>query len=85
MKTYTKTYFDYFGYTIADFIPCEMCGKKSVDIHHVWARSVKSELVNEISNLMALCRSCHQEYGDKKQHRQMLQDKHNEILKTKKL
>ena len=33
MKNYTKIYLDYFGYGIEDFIPCEVCGQKAVDIH----------------------------------------------------
>jgi 5-methylcytosine-specific restriction endonuclease McrA len=29
-----------------------------------------------IENLMALCRRCHLEYGDKSQHMEMLKSKH---------
>ena len=35
MKIHTKIYLKHFGYTIADFIPCEICSSKSVDIHHL--------------------------------------------------
>jgi len=31
---------------------------------------------DEIENLMALCRECHVEYGDKKQHLDFLMMKH---------
>jgi 5-methylcytosine-specific restriction endonuclease McrA len=35
---------------------------------------------DKIENLMALCRSCHLEYGDKKQHMDFLREKHLEKL-----
>jgi 5-methylcytosine-specific restriction endonuclease McrA len=80
MKPYTKTYLNYFGYDVSDFIPCEVCGSEAKDIHHVQARSIRKDLVNDISNLMALCRKCHTEKGDKKQFREYLQNRHNEVL-----
>jgi len=80
MKPYTKTYLSYFGYSTADFIPCEVCSAKSVDIHHIQARSIRKDLVNDITNLMAMCRSCHQKLGDKKQHKEFLQNIHNQKL-----
>jgi len=80
LKSYTKIYLSYFGYTIADFIPCEVCGKKAVDINHIEARSRRKDLLNEISNLMAMCRECHIEKGDKKQFKQELQEIHNKLL-----
>ena len=82
MKPYTKTYFAYFGYTTADFIPCECCNARSTDIHHVYARSIRKDLENDITNLMALCRTCHEKYGDKKQHREMLQETHDKKLEA---
>lgn len=83
MKPYTKTYFKFFCYTIADFIPCEICGAKAVDIHHIWARSIKRALFDVIGNLMALCRNCHEEYGDKVEKREFLQSKHDEVCKKR--
>jgi len=59
MKNYTKTYMDYFGYSTADFIPCEACGAKAVDIHHLTPRSRDKAAINKIDNLCALCRDCH--------------------------
>jgi len=76
MKNYTKTYYNFFKYDICDFIPCEICGKNSTDIHHILARSQHRELENDITNLMAVCRDCHIEYGDKKQHIEYLQKIH---------
>jgi hypothetical protein len=78
MKNHVKKYFEYFGYDTSDFIPCEVCGAKSVDIHHVEARGQGgSKLKDNIENLMALCRKCHIEYGDKKQWKEWLIKLHN--------
>jgi hypothetical protein len=69
MQKHTKIYFDYFGYDVTDFIPCEICETKAVDIHHIHARGMGgTKQADNIENLMALCRNCHIEYGDKKQH-----------------
>jgi len=76
MKNYTKTYYQFFKYDLCDFIPCEICGKNSTDIHHILARSQRKDLENDIINLMAVCRDCHIEYGDKKQHIEYLQNIH---------
>jgi hypothetical protein len=32
MKPYVKLYFDYFGYDISSFVPCEWCGKRVADV-----------------------------------------------------
>jgi len=77
MKKHTKIYLDYFGYDTSDFIPCEMCNAVAVDIHHVEARSMGgSKKKDEIDNLMALCRKCHVDYGDKKQFKDLLKTVH---------
>ena len=69
MKAHTKIYFNYFNYDATDFIPCEICGKMANDIHHIHARGMGgTKKPDNINNLMALCRNCHIEYGDKKQH-----------------
>ena len=57
MKKYIKIYIDYFGFGEQDYIPCEICKRKSVDIHHILPKSKGGkDLVN---NLIALCRQCH--------------------------
>lgn len=81
MKSYTKVYLQFFGLTTADFIPCEVCGMRSVDIHHIKARSLHSKLLNEIKNLMALCRVCHDRYGDRIGDLDFLQQIHDEKMK----
>jgi hypothetical protein len=63
MQAHTKNYLRAMGLTPGDFIPCEVCQIPAVDIHHVIPRSKfgkkrKAEQDN-ISNLIALCRVCH--------------------------
>ena len=70
MQKHTKIYLKHFGYDVASFVPCEVCGAKAVDIHHIEPRGMGgSKKADNIDNLMALCRECHIEYGDKKQHK----------------
>ena len=56
MQPHVKIYLNYFDYGMDDFVPCELCGRRSVDIHHIQGRGKGK---NVITNLMALCRSCH--------------------------
>ena len=76
MKKHTKIYLNYFGYDTTDWIPCEICGNQAVDIHHIEARGMGGGNKDTIENLMGLCRNCHIEYGDKKQHKEMLKVVH---------
>jgi hypothetical protein len=79
LKKHVKLYLDYFDYH--DFIPCEVCGGKAVDIHHINCRGMGgSKTKDEIENLMAVCRECHIKYGDKKYYIQFLTEIHNQKL-----
>ena len=66
MKKYTKIYMDYFGYTAADWMPCEIpgCNRKAVDVMHIYPKSTNDHLRDNIVNLMGGCREHHTEYGD---------------------
>jgi len=84
MKSYTKTYLSYFGYALDDFIPCEVCGNRAVDIHHIDCKGMGgSKMKDNIENIMALCREHHIEYGDKKQYIDFLKNIHNQQLEKK--
>jgi len=81
MKKHTKIYLDAMGYDVTDFVPCEVCGSKAVDIHHIEARGMGgSKEADTIENLMALCRTCHVAYGDIKEYKERLQATHNHHL-----
>jgi hypothetical protein len=81
MKKHTKIYLEGMGYDPTDFIPCEVCGSKAVDIHHIEARGMGgSKTADTIENLMALCRICHMKFGDIKSYKEMLQEKHEHHL-----
>jgi 5-methylcytosine-specific restriction endonuclease McrA len=78
MKNHTKVYLNHFGYTGEDFICCEVCGARAVDLHHIFRRGMGgSKSADIIENIMALCRKCHIEYGDKKQYFEFLKKIHN--------
>lgn len=67
MQRHTKIYMDHFGYDTSDFIPCEVCEDKATDVHHIDARGMGGDPKGKkdvIENLMALCRTCHNKYGD---------------------
>ena len=81
MRKHTKLYLDYFGYVKDDFMACEICGGRMVDIHHIDCRGMgSSKDKDEIKNLMGLCRLHHLEYGDKKEHIDFLKETHLKFM-----
>ena len=83
MKAHTKVYLKHFGYDMSSFISCEICGTKAVDIHHIHRRGTGgSDEADRVENLQAICRSCHWELGDKKQHKANLYILHLRALKA---
>ena len=74
----------HFAYYEQDFIPCEVCGSRAVDIHHINARGmggVSKNRLDVIENLQALCRYCHTKYGDSSSYYDLLVKKHAIKLK----
>lgn len=84
MRPYTKIYLETMSYDESDFIPCELCHSKAVDIHHIECRGMGgSKGNNVIENLMALCRSCHVKFGDKKKYINIIKDIHLERIRER--
>lgn len=81
MKKHTKVYLEHFGFDTESFIPCEVCGSKAVDIHHIQRRGMGgSKSADHIANLMAVCRLCHIKYGDLKQYKDFLIETHKNYM-----
>jgi len=83
MQKHTKIYMDYFGYTTADFIPCEVCGTQAVDIHHIETRGMGGDpkkSKDKIENLQAVCRNCHIAYGDITDYKEKLKEVHLKFM-----
>ena len=81
MTKHCQIYLTCTGKGIDDFVPCEICGKRGVDIHHIHGRGKGKDV---IGNLMALCREHHNAaHGLEKTylHPDVMQVIHNEYLK----
>ena len=74
MKKHTKIYINSLGYTNTDFMPCEITGRKGVDVHHIVNRE------NRIENLMLLTREKHLELGEIKSKMSFLLKIHRQFL-----
>ena len=50
------------GFDDTDFVPCEVCGSKAQDIHHIEPRGMRGRKSKDVfEKLVALSRSCHHE------------------------
>tara|TARA_R110000851_G_scaffold205605_1_gene357608 strand:- start:13 stop:309 length:297 start_codon:yes stop_codon:yes gene_type:complete len=74
MKKHTKIYMTALGYDETDFMPCEITGRKGVDIHHIVSRE------NKIENLMLLTREKHVELGEIKNKTAYVLERHMNFL-----
>ncbi len=74
----------YFGYLESDFIPCEICGDMSNDIHHIEYRShfgkKCKDVQDNILNLMGLCRQHHDNSHDNKISKEQLKIIHKNFI-----
>ncbi len=88
MQSYTKKYMDHFGFDISDYIPCELelhdlgCTGKSTEIHHIRGRG--PDFTDNVNNLIALCRSCHNVAHSSAELTEMVQKVHNAYIKQHK-
>ena len=82
MKKHTKIYLDYFNYKIPEDVFCEICGSPAKDIHHIESRGIGgNKEADVINNLMAVCRSCHENYGDVPELKNKLTEVHLNYMK----
>jgi len=56
-KQYVKDYMKFHNIGEQDFILCKACGKIAVDLHHIIFKSACG--TDEPSNIIPLCRRCH--------------------------
>ena len=87
MKKHVNIYISHFGYTIADFIPCEIpgCSRAAVDVCHIDARGMGGDPQGKkdvIENLMGNCREHHIEYGDIKEKKEWLKEIHLKFMQS---
>jgi hypothetical protein len=84
MQKHTKIYMDFFDYVIDDFIPCEVCGQRAVDVHHIYPRGIGgSKTKDYIENLVGLCRIHHMECEKNKDFNSKVKDIHLANVKRK--
>jgi len=75
VKQYILNYFESIGESPHHNLKCEICPARAVDIHHIDARGMGgSKHKDGPENLIAVCRPCHDKYGDRKQHKDFLRD-----------
>jgi len=81
MKRHVKIYLDHFGYGEQDFVPCEICGRRATDIHHIRPKGMGgSKEADNIGNLMALCRKHHNDFHEGRVHRDVYIARHEMFL-----
>lgn len=86
MQNHVKVYHDYFGYYYGEFFLCECCQReKAVDIHHIIYRSKfgakRKDEQDLITNLIGLCRKCHDKAHSEELTKEYLTNIHNFKLK----
>ena len=80
MKPHTKEYFKH--HDPFNYLPCEVCGQKAVDIHHIEPKGMGgSKMKDYYDNLIGLCRDCHEKAHANKITKQQLKQIVNERAK----
>ncbi len=52
---------------------CRLCGKLNIELHHIYYRSERKDLIDEPSNCIMLCFDCHKlVHSNKKQYQPIL-------------
>lgn len=74
----------FFGFKIPEDCFCEICGSPAKDIHHIESRGMGGDpngLKDVIENLQALCRDCHNNFGDVIETKERLKKVHLNFMK----
>ncbi len=83
MQKHHKIYVEHFP-SHTGYYDCEVCGKKAEDIHHIKRRSEfgtkTKDQQDQIENLIALCRDCHNKAHDNVLTKKYLIEKHKKKL-----
>ncbi|MEG0188267.1 HNH endonuclease [Algoriella sp.] len=83
MQKHTKIYINHFPSHTGHY-NCEVCGNTAVDIHHIEPRSKFGKKTkgdqDRIENLIALCRSCHDDAHAEILSKEELTERHNKKL-----
>jgi hypothetical protein len=82
MTEHCKIYLRCTGKGEDDYVPCEICGKRAADIHHINGRG---KGMNTIKNLCALCRLHHNAahgVGKTYLHPDVMQAIHDEYMRS---
>jgi len=84
VQNHTSVYLEYFGYSGYEWCQCEVCGGTLIDIHHIIPRSKfgskRKKEQDDISNLIGLCRICHDKAHDGTYDKDYLKEIHNAFM-----
>lgn len=90
MQKHTKVYCDYFGIGEQDVPECEICTNRLRDVHHVYPKGMggrktfehkgKTYDINDIKNLMGLCRRDHDLAHENKHSKSFLWFTHAQVM-----
>ena len=81
MRPHVRIYLKAAGVSPGELIHCEVCQAPATDIHHIQRRGMGGSKTADVpENLMALCRSCHDRYGDKAIWKSRLYQIHNLVM-----
>ena len=81
MQVHQRIYKQYFSLAMDEPVQCEGCGRfNACDVHHLLPRSLGGG--NDIENLCAVCRKCHDWAHDSPDYNEYLKIRHLKKLNT---
>lgn len=79
-----EVYYKFFNYLKEEWKPCEVCNGTFEEAHHINCKGMggtNNLEIEHIENYIGVCRKCHIDYGDKKQHTEFLKQKHKTFIR----